>query len=253
MRFKKALLLSGAAALFVGATALAAAQSSLPMVPSPAKVKQLVNRLNAVVQQELTGGCVRDAGNGRREFCSESKKKVAEAHDQAASASDQLRARPSELRGGAERNIRRFRGHQDLVLTYQATSSNPYRDDDTVIETYVDNEANEYWVDPATDLVVQVGPAASADPAPHKTRPEDRVAVADLRQAALDLLEANVPNFAGRRSSLHPLEDNKNREIYFFRWDDFSAPLKESELPPFVQVALYADGSLASFTDTLNH
>jgi hypothetical protein len=252
MRFKKALLLSGAAALFVGATAMAAAQSSLPMVPYTAKVKQLVDRLNDVVRQELASGCVKVASNGRNEFCDKSKKKVAETHDQAAAVSDQLRARPPELRGGAERNIRKFRSHNDLVLTYQATSSNPYRDDDSVIETYVDDEANEYWIDPATDLVVQVGPAASADPTPHKTRPEDRVAVADLRQMALDLLEENVTNFAGRRSSLHPLEDNKNREIYFFRWDDFSTPLSESELPPFVQVALYADGRLASFTDTLN-
>ena len=47
-------------------------------------------------------------------------------------------------------------------------------------------------------------------------------------------------------------EDNRDRQVYFFRWDDFSAPLRESELPPFVQVALYADGQLASYTDTLS-
>lgn len=253
MRFKKALLLSGAAMLLIGATALAASQPQSPMVPSPAKVKQLVARLNDVVRQELAGGCLQDDGRGNKKFCGDSRKKVAAAHAEAAEADDRLRSRPAELRGGAEGNIRRFRGRNDLALTYQATSSNPYRDDGAVIETYVDDETNEYWIDPATDLLVQMGPAASADPAPHKTRPEDRLPVADLRNAALALLEANVPSFAGRRSSLHPLEDNKNREIYFFRWDDFSSPLKESELPPFVQAAFYADGRLASFTDTLNH
>lgn len=253
MRFRKALLLSGAVMLLIGATALAASRPNSPMVPSPTKFKELVGRLNDVVRQELTGGCLQDDGRGGKKFCGDSEKKVASAHAEAAAAGDRLRARSPELRGGAQENIRKFRGRRDLVLSYQATSSNPYQDDGSVIETYVDDENNEYWIDPATDLLVQMGPAASADPAPHKTRPEDRRPVAELRKTALALLETNVPSFAGRRSSLHPLEDNKNREIYFFRWDDFSAPLKESELPPFVQAAFYADGRLASFTDTLDH
>jgi hypothetical protein len=253
MRFKKALLLSSAAMLLIGATALAASRPLSPMVPSPAKVKALVERLGDVIRQETGGGCLQDDGRGGRIFCGDSKKKIAAAHDEAAAASDRLKARPAELRGGAEKNIRRFRGRDALALTYQATASNPYHDDGSTIETYVDDENNEYWVDPATDLLVQMGPAASADPAPHKTRPEDRLPVAELRRAAMALLEANVPNFSGRRSSLHPLEDNKNREIYFFRWDDFSMPLNESELPPFIQAAFFADGRLASFTDTLNH
>ena len=61
----------------------------------------------------------------------------------------------------------------------------------------------------------------------------------------------NVPGFADKKNSLHPLEDNRRGEVYFFRWDDFSGPLSESEMPPFVQVALYADGAIAGYTDTL--
>lgn len=60
-----------------------------------------------------------------------------------------------------------------------------------------------------------------------------------------------MPGFSGRKSSYHPLEDNKDKELYFFRWDDFSQPAKESEMPPFVQVGLDAEGGIVSFTDTL--
>ena len=50
---------------------------------------------------------------------------------------------------------------------------------------------------------------------------------------------------------MHPLEDNRNREIYFFRFDDSRVKVSESELPPFIQVGLRADGELVSATNTL--
>lgn len=68
----------------------------------------------------------------------------------------------------------------------------------------------------------------------------------------MGVVSAQLPDFAARRSSLHPLEDHKDRELYFFRWDDFSQPAKESELPPFVQVGIRADGTVVSFTNTLS-
>ncbi|MFA6603712.1 MAG: hypothetical protein WCT10_02620 [Patescibacteria group bacterium] len=166
-------------------------------------------------------------------------------------AENGLQARPAELRAAALKNVRRFRGRDELRLDYQATSSNPYRDDASLIETYVDDEGNEYWVDRATDALVQMGPAAGADTPAYAARPEDRLPVAALRTLALQYAEAARPGFAERLSTLHPLEDNRERRIYFFRWDDFSAPVGESELPPFLQVAIRADGRLASFTDTL--
>ncbi len=252
MRYQKALLVSGAAVFIVAASALAvAAQSFQPMAASRSKSKQLNERLDQAIREETTKGC----GGGQNDNggpCGGPKGAIDGLHDEAARADDELRARPAPLRETAVKNIKKFRGRDDLAVTYQTTSANPYRDDGAVIETYVDDDAYEYWIDPSHDRLVQMGPAARADQAPYKVRPEDRLPVSGLRDQALRLIEAADPGFAARRSSLHPLEDNKAKQVYFFRWDDFSAPVKESEMPPFIQVGLYADGRLASFTDTLN-
>lgn len=161
-------------------------------------------------------------------------------------------ARRPELRAGAIARIRAFRGEEGLAVTYRCTAPNPYKDDDAKkVEIYADDRGNEYWIDPADDLLVQAGPSARLHPTPRKTRPEARLAVSELRAKAVSVVEANVEGFAAKRSGYHPLEDNRNRETYFFRWDDFSQPAKESELPPFVQVGIYADGTVASFTNTL--
>jgi hypothetical protein len=148
-------------------------------------------------------------------------------------------------------SLRKFRAGAETAFEYQATFLNPYFDDGSLIEVYADDHGYEYWIDPASDLVVQVGPGAGERAASHSPRQADRLPVAELRARAVAALEANVPGFAGRKSSLHPLEDNRRREIYFFRWDDFSGPVKDGELPPFVQVGIWADGVLASFTNTL--
>jgi hypothetical protein len=148
--------------------------------------------------------------------------------------------------------IRSFRNDDALTLTYRSTAPNPYKDDDAQrIELYADDRGFEYWVDPADEILVQAGPSTGVHPQARKTGPEDRLTVSELRNRAVGIVAVQIPGWAARRSSLHPLEDNRNREVYFFRWDDFSQPAKESELPPFVQVGLYADGALASFTDTL--
>jgi len=145
--------------------------------------------------------------------------------------------------------IRKLMNDPSLKLKYVAISPNPYRDDESMINTFTDGYV-EYWVDRDKKNVVQAGPESGQ--APYQVRPADRLPVAELRRLAVELIEAGLPDFAQRRSSLHPLEDNRDRQVYFFRWDDFSAPLREAELPPFVQVALYADGRLASYTDTLS-
>lgn len=160
--------------------------------------------------------------------------------------------RPPEARERALAAIRRFVGKDGLPLTFVDVGDDPYRDDGSLIETYADADGNEYWVDPRRDALVQMGPGARRDPPTHATRPEDRLPVARLREIAVEMIVRQWPDFTARKSSLHPLEDNRRREIYFFRWDDFSQPVRESELPPFIQAALGADGRLVSFTDTLN-
>jgi hypothetical protein len=179
------------------------------------------------------------------------KERVAALHDDAIRSADALRARPEHRRGEAVRRIRAFRGNESLPLTYVGTSSNPYRDDEADIETYVDAHGTEYWIDPSNDVLVQAGPGPGADQKARAARPETRRPVAELREIAVAVAAAQAPEFLAIRSTLHPLEDNKGREIYFFRWDDLSRPVRETEMPPFVQVGLFADGSVASFTNTL--
>lgn len=145
----------------------------------------------------------------------------------------------------------RATGRTDLKLTCLGTMPNPYRDDDSLLDTYADDAGNEYWFCSATGALIQVAPRESPDPKAYAPGPAGVLPVKELRDRAVTAAAALSPNFLERRSSLHPLEDNRRRRIYFFRWDDFSAPLRDSELPPFLQVAMSCDGGLVSFTNTL--
>ncbi len=252
MRYSKIIAACGALAVIAGASTLAVtAQAMKHMAPAPKSIKQLISDLDDAIRRELGSGCVETDAQGGKKLCGASKEKIDKLHDETAREIDGRRARLPGVREGAVRAIKKFRGLDQLAIAYNSTSPNPYRDDESVIESYVDDQGNEYWVDPSADRLVQMGPNAGGDQAPHQVGQADRLPVKDLRERAISLADGAVDGFAARRSSLHPLEDNKDKQIYFFRWDDFSAPLKESELPPFVQVALYADGALASFTNTL--
>lgn len=141
---------------------------------------------------------------------------------------------------------------KDVRLTFCERSPNPYSaDDGKLIDIYVDDEGKEYWFDPDDRKIIQMGPHARQHQATLQSEPTTRLNVAQLRKIALALAAKAIPNFFERREYLHPLEDNQRARVYFFRWDDFSAPVHESEMPPFLQIALYADGRLASFTNTL--
>ncbi|MFC1639055.1 hypothetical protein ACFL26_02165 [Patescibacteria group bacterium] len=149
--------------------------------------------------------------------------------------------------------IRRLADAPELAVTYLSSERDPYDDDDSDrrLDVYADDGGYEYRVDPDTCSVMQMGRREDSDPPTHAARPDERLPVADLRQAALGIVERQIPGFERLLSSLHPLEANDRREVYYFRWEDLSEPLSESELPPFVQVGLLPNGSISSFTDTL--
>ncbi len=239
-----------AAALALGSAVTIAAHAEPRMVPVSATIRAMLDDLRSATQKEIASGCVEKDGRGGTRLCGDSKTRIDALHDDAARDADALIARPPERRQQALRAIRAFRNDDSLALTYHATSGNPYMDGAN-IEIYADDRGNEYWIDPAADALVQMGPDAGADPTPHQTGPEARLPVARLREIAIGIAASQIPDFAARRSSFHPLEDNKNRAVYFFRWDDFSRPAKESDMPPFIQIALFADGTIASFTNTL--
>ena len=163
-----------------------------------------------------------------------------------------LRASRDETeRQAAIGTIRRFRQDDSLAIRFLAVALNPYASDGRTMETYEDDQGYEYWVAPSDDRLIQAAPAAGQFTAAHPVGPADRLAVAELRRLAYALIGENVPTFESVRPCLHPLEDNRDRQIYFFRFDDFRQPVPESELPPFVQVSLRADGRLLSYTNTL--
>jgi len=156
----------------------------------------------------------------------------------------------------APESIRRFtvaRGAGGAVVQHVARAVNPYSGDCREMDIFEDDLGHEYWAETAErgGGLIQVAPSARAPQPAKKTRPEDRLPVAKLRERALDLCDAQRPGFRAEISKYHPLEDNRDREIYFFRFDDFSSPCPESELPPFIQAGLRADGRLVSFTCTL--
>lgn len=162
----------------------------------------------------------------------------------------------SATRGETERQaaigtIRRFRQGDSLAVRFLAVALNPYASDGRTMETYEDDQGYEYWIAPSDDRLIQAAPAAGQFAASCQVRPADRLAVAELRQLAYRLISQNLPAFESIRPCLHPLEDNRDRQIYFFRFDDFRRPVPESELPPFVQVSLRSDGRLVSYTNTL--
>lgn len=118
--------------------------------------------------------------------------------------------------------------------------ANPYRADDREI-VIITTAGVEIWQDVETGRLVQIGPTT-------ENKPGKRLEVPALRAIARAWVEAVSKK---PLSSFHPLEDHKDREIYFFRWDDFSGPVSDSEMPPFIQVGITAYGEIRSFTDTL--
>lgn len=159
--------------------------------------------------------------------------------------------RSEQMRRPAIEAIRRFRGQTRLSVHFTEVALNPYLNGVRTMEIYEDDNGYEYWVDPRDDRLIQAAPAASQPPASYQVGPEVRLPIAELRRMAIETIAANLPGFRERISTYHPLEDNRNREVYFFRFDDPGQAVPESELPPFVQIGLRADGQLVSFTDTM--
>jgi len=149
-------------------------------------------------------------------------------------------------------SIRAFRKDPGIVAVYQETQLNPYLNGTVDMAIFIDGSGYEYWTYPETGKLIQAAPAAHVPPRSYAVAPEARLSVAELRLMAIETVSGQVPGFVSRRPNLHPLEDNRNREVYFFRWDDSSVHVPESELPPFVQIGLRADGALVSFTNTIN-
>ena len=149
--------------------------------------------------------------------------------------------------------VRRLHGNKETGLKFISKEPNPYDEDgDRAMDIFRDADGFEYWFDAAGGTLLQAGLSEDSDPPSHQIGQEDRLPVVDLRERASATADRMIAGFAKILSSLHPLEANDRKTVYFFRWEDLSEPLSETELPPFVQVGLYPDGTIAGYTDTLS-
>jgi hypothetical protein len=148
--------------------------------------------------------------------------------------------------------IRELREDPDLGVRYLTSERHPAPHSSTLIDVYVDDHDHRYWIDARTLALVQSFPAKDPYPSARAPRPRKRRPnVAPIRAKAVSLLNRLVPDFEERRVCLHPFEGNDDGAVYHFRWDDYAAPLAESEDPPFVHISISADGRWQSFTNTL--
>jgi hypothetical protein len=123
---------------------------------------------------------------------------------------------------------------------------NPYRDDGSEI-IILPLGGCDMWLDAKTLRPVQFGVSA-VQTSVNDTSEVVRLPIKELRNIAVSWANAVSPK---PLTVLHPLEDNRRGKVYYFRWDDFSAHCRDSELPPFIQIALSPSGKILSFTNTM--
>lgn len=145
--------------------------------------------------------------------------------------------------------IRAFRKSDALVARYVATAPNPYAPEGkpSNIDIYEDDKDLEYWL--SGPKLIQIGPRAGIRVGSDYEGGQS-LDVAELRSLADGIIAGQIDDWATRKASLIPYEDNRRGQVYFFRREIMES-VGENDLPPFVQVGLYTDGTLACFTNTL--
>jgi len=162
-----------------------------------------------------------------------------------------LNANESLIR--ATQAAERLMDDRNIRLRFISNEPNPYDEEgERKMDIFRDERGFEYWLDSDNRTLLQAGLSEDSDSTTHQAGQETRLPVTELRELAIRTAARMINGFEQRLSTLHPLEANDRRRVYFFRWEDLSEPLAETELPPFVQFGLYPDGSIAGYTDTLS-
>lgn len=148
--------------------------------------------------------------------------------------------------------IRDLAERPDLAVWYAGSKADPLAYSPQLLDVYVDERHFEYWFDPRTNLLIRFLPQAGHDPSPRALGAgKERPNVAPLREKAVSLLKRLIADFDDRMCDMHPFEANDGRGAYHFRWDDYSDAATETDEAPFVQVSVFANGALRSFTNAL--
>ncbi len=149
---------------------------------------------------------------------------------------------------------------QDTTSRFIEAAPNPYiaeRDEVKGTEllkkgmlSFIDADGYAYWIDDATNKVVQIGPASrvnESDPNPSASFDfTERYTKDTLLAVAVKQAEA----FGADPSSLQgkPQIITKDGRAFFYRWDD---PSSTDTNMRFVQIGMTVGGSLLSYTNTL--
>ena len=153
------------------------------------------------------------------------------------------------VQDAALRHIRLFQTEDsDVRKIYRAADSD---DSHAAHDVYEDQHGYIFRTDPRNGRVVQVDRLEDRYTKTRPARPDSRRSVAELRGLATAIAGVHSPNFAKDRSAFHPMEGNRDREMYVFRWEDCREVQSLVDDPPYIEVGLYADGALARFTDAL--
>lgn len=133
----------------------------------------------------------------------------------------------------------------DRNLTYLTTVSNPFGQNNENIDIYADDRDFEYWFKSDSGELIQASPRAGLN-----SKEPIQLNFGEIRNKAIELVVACTPNVTRESlSKLHPYEENRRGKLFLFRWE---GDVKESfDIPPFVQIGLYSDGSVACYTNNL--
>lgn len=142
-------------------------------------------------------------------------------------------------------NYNAFNLFGDISAEYVGTERNPYDEGGESVVLY--NYGRYELRTNESGVLFQVG--LRQDETPNYS--DVKLLVTELRTKAIEIIGTQIEGFNKILSSLHTLEANDRREVYYFRWEDLSEPLSEDRLPPFVQIGLFPDGSISSYTNTL--
>lgn len=143
----------------------------------------------------------------------------------------------------------------EVVASFECESHNPYNDEPASVYTFEHPTIKGWTMETFVDKKGKAFYAGASVRNGNTTPPvnAERLPVAVLRDMASKVISEAFPSFPQRVRSFHPLEDHLKRNLYFFRWDDFSTKVGSDEMPPFVQASITADGKVASFTIAMDN
>ncbi len=147
-------------------------------------------------------------------------------------------------------NIKVLAENPSLEVQFKDIQDNMYSNNGKNVDIYGDSNGMQYLVEPATNKVVQFGPAAGPSVTVNY-RMTPRLTTAQLKQKAEDYLMKHINDFTQVKNSVDftYTTTSKDGMAYAFRWNANIKPARE-DMAPFVQVVLSPAGDVISFNDT---